>query len=44
MEPRDALRAWTGRFIDYATAKLGMAEALRAWSRPASTRTRRATS
>ncbi|GGL15270.1 TetR/AcrR family transcriptional regulator [Streptomyces flaveus] len=30
MEPRDALRAWMGRFIDYATAKLGMAEALRA--------------
>ena len=28
--PREALRAWTGRFIDYATAKLGMAEALRA--------------
>jgi AcrR family transcriptional regulator len=30
LEPRDALRAWMGRFIDYATAKLGMAEALRA--------------
>ena len=30
MPPREALRAWTGRFIDYATAKLGMAEALRA--------------
>jgi AcrR family transcriptional regulator len=30
MPPRDALRAWMGRFIDYATAKLGMAEALRA--------------
>ncbi|MET8291184.1 TetR/AcrR family transcriptional regulator [Streptomyces sp. NPDC048448] len=30
MEPRDALRDWMGRFIDYATAKIGMAEALRA--------------
>lgn len=30
MGPREALRAWTRRFIDYATAKLGMAEALRA--------------
>ncbi|MCX4724126.1 TetR/AcrR family transcriptional regulator [Streptomyces sp. NBC_00963] len=30
MPPREALRAWTGRFIDYVTAKLGMAEALRA--------------
>jgi AcrR family transcriptional regulator len=30
MPPRDALRAWMGRFIDYATAKLGMADALRA--------------
>ncbi|MEU4491936.1 helix-turn-helix domain-containing protein [Streptomyces sp. NPDC023998] len=30
MEPREALRAWMGRFIDYATAKLGMADALRA--------------
>lgn len=30
MEPRDALRDWMGRFIDYATAKFGMAEALRA--------------
>ncbi|MET7781292.1 TetR/AcrR family transcriptional regulator [Streptomyces mirabilis] len=30
MPPREALRAWTRRFIDYATAKLGMAEALRA--------------
>ncbi|MEV4612986.1 helix-turn-helix domain-containing protein [Kitasatospora sp. NPDC049258] len=28
--PREALRAWTGRFIDYATAKFGMADALRA--------------
>ncbi|RKT09875.1 TetR family transcriptional regulator [Streptomyces sp. 1114.5] len=28
--PREALRAWMGRFIDYATAKLGMADALRA--------------
>jgi AcrR family transcriptional regulator len=28
--PRGALRAWTGRFIDYATAKIGMAAALRA--------------
>lgn len=26
----EALRAWTRRFIDYATAKLGMADALRA--------------
>ena len=30
LPPRDALRAWMGRFIDYATAKLGMADALRA--------------
>lgn len=30
MSPREALRAWMGRFVDYATAKLGMAEALRA--------------
>jgi len=29
MPPRDALRAWMGRFLDYATAKLGMADALR---------------
>jgi AcrR family transcriptional regulator len=30
MPPRQALRTWMGRFIDYATAKLGMADALRA--------------
>jgi AcrR family transcriptional regulator len=30
MPPREALRAWMGRYIDYATAKLGMADALRA--------------
>ncbi|MEU5867103.1 TetR/AcrR family transcriptional regulator [Nonomuraea sp. NPDC047529] len=30
MPPREALRAWMGCFIDYATAKLGMADALRA--------------
>ena len=30
MPPREALRAWMGRFIDFATAKLGMADALRA--------------
>ncbi|MEU6424161.1 TetR/AcrR family transcriptional regulator [Streptomyces spiralis] len=30
MPPHEALRAWMGRFIDYATAKLRMAEALRA--------------
>ncbi|MCX4403660.1 TetR/AcrR family transcriptional regulator [Streptomyces sp. NPDC059837] len=30
LPPREALRDWMGRFIDYATAKLGMAEALRA--------------
>ncbi|GHB84917.1 TetR family transcriptional regulator [Streptomyces cirratus] len=30
LAPREALRAWAGRFIDYATAKLGMADALRA--------------
>ncbi|WP_327363872.1 TetR/AcrR family transcriptional regulator [Streptomyces sp. NBC_01296] len=30
LPPPDALRAWMGRFIDYATAKLGMADALRA--------------
>ncbi|WP_405853797.1 TetR/AcrR family transcriptional regulator [Streptomyces sp. NBC_01515] len=29
LPPREALRAWMGRFIDYATAKFGMAEALR---------------
>ncbi|MFD9486237.1 TetR/AcrR family transcriptional regulator [Streptomyces sp. NPDC059991] len=28
--PREALRTWMGRFVDYATAKLGMADALRA--------------
>jgi AcrR family transcriptional regulator len=28
--PERALRAWMGRFIDYATAKIGMADALRA--------------
>ncbi|WP_329485547.1 TetR/AcrR family transcriptional regulator [Kitasatospora sp. NBC_01246] len=30
MPPAEALRAWTRRFIDYATAKFGMADALRA--------------
>ncbi|WNI15299.1 TetR/AcrR family transcriptional regulator [Actinacidiphila sp. ITFR-21] len=30
MSPPEALRAWTRSFIDYATAKLGMADALRA--------------
>ncbi|MEW2491536.1 helix-turn-helix domain-containing protein [Streptomyces sp. NPDC048411] len=30
LPPHEALRAWMGRFIDYANAKLGMAEALRA--------------
>ena len=30
MPPHDALRAWMGRFIDFSTAKLGMADALRA--------------
>ncbi|MFD9355724.1 TetR/AcrR family transcriptional regulator [Streptomyces sp. NPDC060031] len=30
MAPHEALRAWTRRFIDYATAKLGMADAMRA--------------
>lgn len=30
MSPSEALRAWTRGFIDYATAKLGMADALRA--------------
>jgi len=30
MPPQEAMRAWMGRFIDYATAKLGMADALRA--------------
>ena len=29
-EPYEALRAWTRRFMDYATAKYGMADALRA--------------
>ncbi|GDY50625.1 hypothetical protein SVIO_012480 [Streptomyces violaceusniger] len=27
--PREALRAWLGRFMDYVNAKLGMADALR---------------
>ncbi|MGW4093738.1 SbtR family transcriptional regulator [Nocardia sp. NPDC004750] len=30
MPPQQALRAWMGRFIDYATAEFGMADALRA--------------
>ncbi|MFI0741492.1 TetR/AcrR family transcriptional regulator [Streptomyces sp. NPDC021100] len=30
LPPREALRAWMHRFLDYATAKLGMADALRA--------------
>ncbi|MEU7039756.1 helix-turn-helix domain-containing protein [Streptomyces varsoviensis] len=30
LPPREALREWTYRFIDYAGAKLGMADALRA--------------
>lgn len=30
LPPQEALRAWMDRFLDYATAKLGMAEALRA--------------
>ncbi|MEU1625586.1 helix-turn-helix domain-containing protein [Streptomyces sp. NPDC020096] len=30
MHPREALRTWMGNFIDYATAKFGMADALRA--------------
>ena len=30
MPPREALRAWMGRFLDYSTAKRGMADALRA--------------
>ncbi|MGW4351923.1 TetR/AcrR family transcriptional regulator [Nocardia sp. NPDC004582] len=30
MPPLPALRAWMGRFIDYATAKFGMADVLRA--------------
>jgi AcrR family transcriptional regulator len=30
MPPREALRAWMGRFLDYTTAKRGMADALRA--------------
>jgi AcrR family transcriptional regulator len=30
LPPREALRAWMDRFLDYATAKIGMAEALRA--------------
>ena len=29
-KPREALRTWMGRFVDYATAKRGMADALRA--------------
>ncbi|KOU15960.1 TetR/AcrR family transcriptional regulator [Streptomyces sp. WM6368] len=30
MPPYEALRDWTRRFIDYATAKMGMADAMRA--------------
>ena len=30
MPPAEALRAWMGRYIDYMTRKLGMADALRA--------------
>ncbi|MGW2865988.1 TetR/AcrR family transcriptional regulator [Streptomyces sp. NPDC001205] len=30
LPPREALRAWMGRFLDYASAKHGMADALRA--------------
>ncbi|MBZ6170618.1 TetR/AcrR family transcriptional regulator [Streptomyces olivaceus] len=30
LPPAEALRAWTLRFVDYATAKFGMADALRA--------------
>jgi AcrR family transcriptional regulator len=30
LPPRQALRAWMERFLDYATAKSGMADALRA--------------
>jgi len=30
MPPREALRAWMSRFLDYVTAKHGMADALRA--------------
>jgi AcrR family transcriptional regulator len=30
MPPADALRAWLGRFVDYMTRKMGMADALRA--------------
>ncbi|MEV8566676.1 TetR family transcriptional regulator [Streptomyces sp. NPDC051322] len=30
LPPDEALRAWTRRFIDYVTAKFGMADALRA--------------
>ncbi|WP_328564396.1 helix-turn-helix domain-containing protein [Streptomyces coelicoflavus] len=29
LPPAEALRAWTRRFVDYATAKFGMADALR---------------
>ncbi|MBI0294770.1 TetR/AcrR family transcriptional regulator [Streptomyces sp. PRKS01-29] len=29
LPPREALRAWLARFMDYANAKLGMADALR---------------
>jgi AcrR family transcriptional regulator len=30
LSPRRAMRAWMARFMDYATAKIGLAEALRA--------------
>ncbi|HEX6340636.1 TetR/AcrR family transcriptional regulator [Umezawaea sp.] len=29
LPPREALRAWMGRFMDYVNAKIGMADALR---------------
>ncbi|MFG2579143.1 TetR/AcrR family transcriptional regulator [Streptomyces malaysiensis] len=29
LPPREAMRVWLGRFMDYANAKLGMADALR---------------
>ncbi|NUP34341.1 MAG: TetR/AcrR family transcriptional regulator [Streptomycetaceae bacterium] len=29
LPPREALRAWMGRFLDYTTAKFGMADVLR---------------
>lgn len=38
-QPHEALRAWTRLFLDYVTAKFGMADALRAIAAGEATRT-----